>query len=107
MDNIRGTPHPFKRRATDFLQDVLLSKAKEGVKVQIIVWAHRILSVINRLLYLGEISIDREVAKLKTRAEKLGLKVEVFHEYSGKPVRSFQRERLTADSLPILIPITY
>lgn len=69
-------------------EDVLLSKAKEGVKIQIIVWAHRILSVINRLLYLGEISIDREVAKLQSKAEKLGLKVEVFHEYSGKPVRA-------------------
>ena len=58
----------------------MLSKAKEGVRISIVVWRHELLSVFDRYIYLGEVSIEREVEKLKTKAGKLGLRVEVFHE---------------------------
>lgn len=61
------------------LEDVLVSKAKSGVKVKIIVWRHELLSYINRYLYLGEITIESEVSKLEKRCKKLGLVLKVFH----------------------------
>lgn len=61
------------------LEDVLVSKAKENVKIKIIVWRHELLSYLTRYLYLGEIAIENEVAKLEKRCKKLDLKMKVFH----------------------------
>ncbi|KAL6074701.1 phospholipase D, variant 3 [Balamuthia mandrillaris] len=60
------------------LEDVLLSRALAGVVVRIIVWRHEILSRLNRFLYLGEVSIEREVAKMQKRCRKLNLICKVF-----------------------------
>ena len=60
-------------------QDVLVSKAKEGVAIRIIVWRHELMSHLNRYLYLGEVTIEAEVAKLEKRCKKLGLTIKVFH----------------------------
>jgi len=67
------------------LEDVLLSKAKEGVKIRIIVWRHELLSHLNRFLYLGEITVEREVAKLERRCKKIGLNIRVFHTIGNMP----------------------
>jgi phosphatidylserine/phosphatidylglycerophosphate/cardiolipin synthase-like enzyme len=61
------------------LEDVLVSKAKEGVKVRMIVWRHELLSYINRYLYLGEVTIEAEVAKLEKRCKRIGLTIKVVH----------------------------
>lgn len=65
------------------LEDVLVSKAKNGVKVKIIVWRHELLSYINRYLYLGEVTIESEVSKLEKRCKKLGLVLKVFHSHNA------------------------
>lgn len=62
-----------------WVQDVLLSRALSGVRVRIIVWRHELVSHINRMLYMGEWSIDSEVAKLQSRCQKHGLVCKVFH----------------------------
>lgn len=62
-----------------FIKDVLISRAIAGVRVRIIVWRHELVSHVNRLLYLGEWSIDSEVAKLQNRCQKHGLVCKVFH----------------------------
>lgn len=49
------------------------------MRVRIIVWRHELVSHLNRLLYLGEWSIDSEVAKLQSRCQKQGLVCKVFH----------------------------
>jgi hypothetical protein len=56
-----------------------LSRALAGVRVRIIVWRHELVSHINRMLYMGEWSIDSEVAKLQSRCQKHGLVCKVFH----------------------------
>lgn len=52
----------YHYHTNDLFQDVLLAKARAGVKIRIMVWRHRFLSYLNRLLYLGEVTIEREVA---------------------------------------------
>ncbi|GAM27224.1 hypothetical protein SAMD00019534_103990 [Acytostelium subglobosum LB1] len=70
------------------LEDVLLSKALSGVNVRIIVWRHELLSHVTRYLYLGEVTIEREVAKLERRCKKLNISCKVFntthHDMSAK-----------------------
>lgn len=61
------------------LEDVIVSKAKEGVKVRIVVWRHELLSYITRYLYLGDVTIEAEVAKLERRCKKIGLSIKVVH----------------------------
>ncbi|EFA81758.1 phospholipase D [Heterostelium album PN500] len=61
------------------LEDVLLSKAMSGVNVRIIVWRHELLSHLTRFLYLGEVTIEREVAKLERRCKKLSIPCKVFN----------------------------
>eukprot|EP00002_Diphylleia_rotans_P011635 TRINITY_DN2293_c0_g1_i12.p1 TRINITY_DN2293_c0_g1~~TRINITY_DN2293_c0_g1_i12.p1 ORF type:complete len:668 (+),score=109.92 TRINITY_DN2293_c0_g1_i12:987-2990(+) len=61
------------------LQDVLIHKAMAGVRVKILVWRHEWLSYLNRLIYLGEVTIEREVEKFELRCKSLGLIVRVFH----------------------------
>jgi phosphatidylserine/phosphatidylglycerophosphate/cardiolipin synthase-like enzyme len=56
-----------------------LSKAKEGVVVRVVVWRHELLSYVTRFLYLGEVTIEAEVAKLEKRCKKLGLVIRVIH----------------------------
>lgn len=67
------------------LEDVLLSRALSGVRVRIIVWRHELVSHINRMLYMGEWSIDSEVAKLQSRCQKHGLVCKVFHTITNIP----------------------
>lgn len=43
------------------LEQVLLAKAASGVKIRIMIWRHHIMSYLNRFLYLGEVTIEREV----------------------------------------------
>lgn len=43
------------------LEDVLLERAAQGVKTRIMVWRHHIMSHLNRLLYMGDFTIEREV----------------------------------------------
>ena len=62
-----------------FHQDVLLDRASAGVKVRIMVWRHQFLSYLNRYLYLGEVTIEREIKKLQYEAENRGLKVIVYY----------------------------
>jgi len=59
-----------------------LSKAKEGTKIRIIVWRHELLSQLNRFLYLGEVTIEREVAKLEKRCKKMGIDIKIFNTYN-------------------------
>jgi hypothetical protein len=61
------------------LQDVLLEKASQGVRIRIMVWRHGFLSYMNRYLYLGEVTIEREVQKLQSKAEKIGIRVKMYH----------------------------
>ena len=66
------------------LRSVLLSRALAGVKTRIMVWRHPYMSYLNRLLYLGNVTIDYEVWKLERRCESLGLSCRVFHsDYTG------------------------
>eukprot|EP01102_Stenamoeba_stenopodia_P013684 TRINITY_DN4473_c1_g1_i1.p1 TRINITY_DN4473_c1_g1~~TRINITY_DN4473_c1_g1_i1.p1 ORF type:complete len:974 (+),score=221.89 TRINITY_DN4473_c1_g1_i1:104-3025(+) len=67
------------------LEDVLLSKALAGVRVRIVVWRHELVSYLNRLMYLGEVTIEREVSKLQNRCQKLGLVIRVFHTIKQMP----------------------
>eukprot|EP01117_Protostelium_nocturnum_P019954 TRINITY_DN8780_c0_g1_i1.p1 TRINITY_DN8780_c0_g1~~TRINITY_DN8780_c0_g1_i1.p1 ORF type:complete len:862 (-),score=242.51 TRINITY_DN8780_c0_g1_i1:109-2694(-) len=59
------------------LEDVLLDRALDGVKVQIIVWRHNILNYLERLLH-REASIETQVSNLEKRYHKLGLTIKVF-----------------------------
>ena len=43
------------------------------------VWRHQFLSYLNRYLYLGEVTIEREIKKLQYEAENRGLKVIVYY----------------------------
>ncbi len=65
---------PKKKKASDLfnlfasaerswitLEDVLLERASHGVKTRIMVWRHHIMSHLNRLLYMGDFTIEREV----------------------------------------------
>lgn len=61
------------------LQDVLLAKAAQGVKIKIIVWRHNFISTLNRYLYLGEFTIEREVEKLKKKAASMNIRVVSLH----------------------------
>eukprot|EP01080_Neovahlkampfia_damariscottae_P002887 gene2887-4730_t len=61
------------------LSDILLDRASAGVKVRIMVWRHQFLSYLNRYLYLGEVTIEREIKKLQNEAENRGLKVIVYY----------------------------
>jgi phosphatidylserine/phosphatidylglycerophosphate/cardiolipin synthase-like enzyme len=69
----------FKRGRWVTLRDVLLLKAAGGVRIRIMIWRHRLLSYANRLMYMGEVTIEREVKKLQMKAKQMGLKVVVFH----------------------------
>ncbi|EGC32863.1 hypothetical protein DICPUDRAFT_155142 [Dictyostelium purpureum] len=64
------------------LEDVLISKALDGVDVRIIVWRHELLSHLTRFLYLGEVTIEREVSKLEKRCNRLGVTCNVFHTHN-------------------------
>mmetsp|Transcript_14128 Transcript_14128/g.21372 ORF Transcript_14128/g.21372 Transcript_14128/m.21372 type:complete len:966 (+) Transcript_14128:289-3186(+) len=77
-----------KRKKWITLQDVLIKKALEGVKVRVIVWRHNVISMLSRYMYMGEVNIEREVSKLKKRAEKHKLKVKVFHYSQNLPQSS-------------------
>jgi phosphatidylserine/phosphatidylglycerophosphate/cardiolipin synthase-like enzyme len=61
------------------LRDVLLSKAAAGVRIRIMIWRHRLLSYANRFMYMGEVTIEREVKKLQQKAKEIGLTCVVFH----------------------------
>ncbi len=61
------------------LDDVLLAKALAGVQVRIVVWRHQLLTYVNRFLYLGEVTIEAEVAKLVARGRALGVTVRRLH----------------------------
>lgn len=67
------------------LQDVLLYRALAGVKVRIMIWRHEVLSHLNRFLYLGEVTVEREVGKLSRLCDKLGLTIKVFHTIDEMP----------------------
>lgn len=69
------------------LQEVLLAKAASGVKIRIMVWRHHILSYLNRFLYLGDFTIEREVEKLQKTAKEMGLTVKVYHTDFNLPDR--------------------
>jgi phosphatidylserine/phosphatidylglycerophosphate/cardiolipin synthase-like enzyme len=69
----------FKRGRWITLRDVLLLKAAGGVRIRIMIWRHRLLSYANRYMYMGEVTIEREVKKLQHKAKQMGLKVVVFH----------------------------
>lgn len=60
------------------LQDVILAKAAAGCLVRIMVWRHDMLSWMNRLLYLGEVTIERECTKLQRRARAAGVECQVL-----------------------------
>ncbi|KAN0041209.1 hypothetical protein ACTFIV_003745 [Dictyostelium citrinum] len=64
------------------LEDVLISKVLDGVNVRIIVWRHELLSHVTRFLYLGEVTIEREVSKLEKRCKRLGVVCNVFHTHN-------------------------
>jgi len=61
------------------LEQVLLAKAASGVKIRVMIWRHHIMSYLNRYLYMGEVTIEREVYKLQKKAAQMGLRVLVFH----------------------------
>ncbi|EGG14021.1 phospholipase D [Cavenderia fasciculata] len=61
------------------LEDVLLSRALDGVSVRIIVWRHELLSHLTRFLYLGEVTIEREAAKLERRCKRLGIPCRILN----------------------------
>ena len=61
------------------LEDVLIAKAKEGVKVRILVWRHELLSHLNRYLYLGDVTVENEMAKLEKRCKRSGVSVKILH----------------------------
>ena len=65
------------------LEDVLLSRALAGVRIRIAVWRHELITRIDRFLYLGEVSVEKEVGSLEKRGRMLGLKVCVFHTISS------------------------
>lgn len=46
--------------------------------MRLVVWRHAFLSYANRLLYLGELSIEHEVAKLERRCHKLGVSIQII-----------------------------
>ncbi|KAL0487482.1 phospholipase D [Acrasis kona] len=61
------------------LRDVIIHKASQGVRIRIMVWRHRLLSYANRFMYMGEVTLEREVEKLIQKAKLVNLKVVVFH----------------------------
>lgn len=61
------------------LDDVLIAKAKEGVKVRVLVWRHELLSHLNRYLYLGEVTVESEMTKLERRCKRAGVSVKILH----------------------------
>lgn len=71
--------HNLNKHQWVTLEDVLLSKAASGVRVRVLIWRHHIMSYLNRYLYMGEVTIEREVSKLQVKAAQMGLKVKVFH----------------------------
>lgn len=68
---------PSRRWIT--LDDVLIAKAKEGVKVRILVWRHELLSHLNRYLYLGDVTVENEMAKLEKRCKRSGVSIKILH----------------------------
>lgn len=60
------------------LEDVLIDRAMNGVLSKIIVWRHR-LSYVTRYLFLGEVSIEAEAAKLEKRCLLHGVAIRVIH----------------------------
>ena len=68
------------------LEDVMLAKALEGVVVRVVVWRHKLLSYVNRFLYLGDVSIEAEVKKLIQRGAALGVSVTMVHSSSSSGV---------------------
>lgn len=65
------------------LEDVLIERAMNGVSTQIIVWRHR-LSYVTRYLFLGEVSIEAETAKLEKRCLLHGVTTRIIHTIDEK-----------------------
>jgi hypothetical protein len=59
------------------LEDVLLCRAKLGVKIRIIVWRHSMMTMLNRIMYMGP--VEQQVDHFQARAQKLGISFKIFH----------------------------
>lgn len=79
------------------LEDVLLARALAGVRVRIVVWRHQLLTYLNRFLYLGEVTIEAEVAKLVARGRALGVSVRTFHSSPAADVVAHYADPWAAD----------
>jgi hypothetical protein len=62
---------PFLKNSSKWvsLGDVLIQKALEGVYVRIVVWRHNMISYLTRLLYLGEVTVEAEVEKFRSKCQ--------------------------------------
>lgn len=58
---------------------MLLARALEGVKVRVLVWRHALFSILERVFPSGSVPLLREATRLKLRAARLGLNVQVLH----------------------------
>lgn len=90
---------PSRRWIT--LDDVLIAKAKEGVKIRILVWRHELLSHLNRYLYLGEVTVESEMAKLEKRCKRSGVSVKILHATRTMPPPTSPYSRPYASRIPM------
>jgi len=72
------------------MEDVLLSRAKHGVKIRIIVWRHSMMTMLNRIRYMGP--VEQEVEHFNERARRLGISFKVFHTTRGMVIYIFRNE---------------
>lgn len=70
------------------LEDVVLSKAREGVRVALVIWRHEWLSTLDRVLVtLREASFERELEAVRAAAHHRGLRMGIFHRRdSDRPI---------------------
>ena len=65
------------------LEDVLLARARDGVKIRIVVWRHSMMTVINRIRYMGP--VEQQVSDFCERARRMGLPSRVFRNTQRMP----------------------
>ncbi len=86
---------------------MLLAKALAGVQVRVVVWRHQLLTYVNRFLYLGEVTIEAEVAKLGARGRALGVDVVRLHTGAGGSARpgSVHADPSSAAAAPCIVVV--